>query len=254
MRKDSGMTQSVLARAANTSKSTISAVERGITAPSANLRADLVNALGSERLPRVWEELTGDDREAWREEVAELVDRSSAVYEYLVLAWSAHLQKRAYAQALIKHGAQWLTDEEVRSRAAARAKRAARLAESTHPKLWLVVDETLLYRRYGSLKATQEQLESVVDLIERGRITMQLIPMDAPRHPGGSGPFKLITTTGAHPDVLFTESARDGQLATNTTETTRWRMQFAALQSAARCPDETLESLRAELSRLNTGQ
>ena len=45
----------------------------------------------------------------------------------------------------------------------------------------------------------------------------------------------------------------EGQLVTNSTETTSWRMQFAALQSAARSPDETLQSLRAELRELNDG-
>jgi hypothetical protein len=202
----------------------------------------------------VWEELTGDGREAWKTEVAELVDQASAVYEYLVLVWPAHLQRESYAQALIKHGAQWLTDEEVKSRAAGRAKRSARLAESTHPKLWLVIDEALLYRRYGGKEVTREQLEHVVELVERGRITVQLIPMDTPKHPGTSGPFKLITTAGAQTDVLFAESAREGQLVTNSAETTSWRMQFAALQSAARSPDETLQSLRAELRKLNDGQ
>lgn len=253
-REKSGMTQTALAHAANTSKSTISAVERGLTAPSPRLRSDLGEALGSERLARVWEELTGDGREAWKTEVAELVDQASAVYEYLVLVWPAHLQKESYAQALIKHGAQWLTDEEVQSRAAGRAKRSANLAESTHPKLWLVIDEALLYRRYGGVETTREQLEHVVELVERGRITVQLIPVDTPKHPGTGGPFKLITTAGSQPDVLFAESAREGQLVTNSTETTSWRMQFAALQSAARSPDETLQSLRAELRKLNDGQ
>lgn len=128
------------------------------------------------------------------------------------------------------------------------------MAESTHPKLWLVIDEALLYRRYGGREVTREQLEHVVELVERGRITVQLIPMDAPKHPGTSGPFKLITTAGAQTDVLFAESAREGQLVTNSAETTSWRMQFAALQSAARSPDETLQSLRAELRKLNDGQ
>lgn len=244
-----GMTQTALARAANTSKSTISAVERGLTAPSPRLRSSLGKALESERLERVWEELTGDGREAWKTEVAELVDQASAVYEYLVLVWPAHLQRESYAQALIKHGAQWLTDEEVQSRAAGRAKRSASLAESTHPKLWLVIDEALLYRRYGSAETTREQLEHTMDLVERGRITVQLIPMDTRKHPGTGGPFKLITS-GEHPDVLFAENARHGQLITTSTEVTAWRMQFAALQSVARSPDDTLSRLRDEHRKL----
>ncbi|MDA2808003.1 helix-turn-helix domain-containing protein [Nocardiopsis suaedae] len=250
LRDETGMTQTALARATNTSKSTISAVERGLTAPTTRLREALDSALGTEHLARVWEELTGDGREAWKAEVAELVDTSSAVYEYLVLVWPAHLQTEQYAQALIRHGAQWLTDDEVAAQASNRAKRATRLTESPRPKLWIVMDEALLYRRYGSTETTRDQLASVIDLVERDRITVQLLPMNAAKHPGTSGAFKLITTETL-PDVLFAESAREGQLVTNSAEVTNWRMQFAALQSSAIGPSETLAMMKAELRKMD---
>ncbi|WP_017580152.1 helix-turn-helix domain-containing protein [Nocardiopsis valliformis] len=250
LREAAGLTQTALAHAANTSKSTISAVERGITVPTPVLREAFDRELGKGHLARIWEELTGDGREAWKREVAELIDAASAVYEYLVLVWPAHLQTEAYAHALIRYGAQWLSADEVGSRARDRAMRAQRLTDTEHPRLWLVADEALLYRRYGGSETTREQLSLVTGLVESGRVTLQLIPMDTPPHPGTSGPFKLITTKSL-PDVMFAESAREGQLVTNTTETANWRMQFAALQSAAMGPEATLTRLKAELRKLD---
>lgn len=250
-REKGALTQTALARAVNTSKSTISAVERGVTPPSPRLREALDEAIGRGRLERVWEELTGDGREAWKTEVAELVDGASAVYEYLVLVWPAHLQTEEYARALIRHGAQWLEREEVESRARKRAERAARLADRERPRLWVVFDEALLFRRYGGQEVTRGQIAAVVDLVVRERITVQMIPMGAPKHPGTSGPFKLITTESL-PDVMFAENAREGQLVTNSAEVTNWRMQFAALQSAAISPDETLARMQAELRKLSS--
>ncbi|GAA1116561.1 hypothetical protein GCM10009642_63320 [Nocardiopsis metallicus] len=74
--------------------------------------------------------------------------------------------------------------------------------------------------------------------------------MDAPPHPKASGPFKLITTKSL-PDVMFAESAREGQLVTNTTETANRRMQFAVLQRTAMGPEATLTRLKAELRKLD---
>lgn len=107
-----------------------------------------------------------------------------------------------------------------------------------------------VWRSSKAWSAARRQLSLVTGLVESGRVTLQLIPMDTPPHPGTSGPFKLITTKSL-PDVMFAESAREGQIVTNTTETANWRMQFAALQSAAMGPEATLTRLKAELRKLD---
>ncbi len=253
LRDEAGLTQTALARRVSVSKSTISDIERGRTAPTPQLRTDLDAVLGSGRLERVWAELTGSGREAWKYEVAALVDGASAVYEYQVLVWPAHLQTEAYAHTLIRYGAQWLSEEERTARASERFKRATRMAQSLRPKLWVVLDETILLRRYGSPQIMRGQLAFVADLAERERITMQLVPLGASKHPGNSGAFKLITTDNA-PDVLFAESAREGQLVTDTVEVAQFRGQFAALQAAATSPEVALSRLQDEIRRLDDEQ
>ena len=253
LRDEAGLTQTALARRVTVSKSTISDVERGKTPPTSQLRADLDTVLGSGRLERMWTELTGSGREAWKYEVASLVDGASAVYEYEVLVWPAHLQTEVYAHTLIRYGAQWLSEDEAASRAAERFKRTTRMAEKLRPKLWVVVDETILLRRYGSPEVMRAQLAFVADLAERERITLQLVPASAPKHPGNSGAFKLITTDNA-PDVLVAESVREGQLVTDAVEVAQFRGQFAALQAAATSPEEALARMHDELRRLDDEQ
>ena len=249
LRENAGLTQTSLARRVAVSKSTMSDVERGKANPSPKLRADLDAVLGRERLQRVWDELTGSGREVWKYEVAELIDGADAVYEYQVLVFPAHLQTEGYARTLVRYGAQWLSEEEVAVRAAERAKRTSRLVEATRPKLWLGLDETIRARRYGSSAIMREQLSYVLDLMERERVTVQLVPADTPKHPGNSGAFKLITTDHV-PDVLFAESVREGQLVTNAAEVAQYRMQFAALQGVATSPDDARARIRDEIKRL----
>ncbi|MFC4561104.1 Scr1 family TA system antitoxin-like transcriptional regulator [Nocardiopsis mangrovi] len=249
LREDAGLTQVSVARRVNLSKSTISDIERGKTTPSAKLRADLDGVFGGGRLAHLWKELTGSSREVWKYEIAEMLDGASAIYEYEVLVFPAYLQKEAYAQALIRYGAQWNTEEEVLEQAAERANRAEYIAESARPKIWLVLDETILLRRYGSAGIMREQVAHVIDLAERERITVQLVPAAEPKHPGNSGAFKLITTDHVA-DVLIAESIREGQVVTDAVDVANYRMQFASLQGVAMSPEESLSRLRDEMKRL----
>lgn len=118
--------------------------------------------------------------------------------------------------------------------------------------MWLVVDESILSRRYGSAGIMRDQLAYVVELAESKRLMVQMVRAGEPRHPGNSGPFKLITSPYA-PEALYTESTREGQLSTHDEHIKRYRMLFAALQGVAANPDETLEALRKEIKRLDHG-
>ncbi|WP_160049945.1 helix-turn-helix transcriptional regulator [Nocardiopsis sp. FR4] len=249
LREEAGLTQTALARRANSSKTTISEVERGVTPPVGQLRAALDEALGNGRLTHLWKELTGSGGEVWKYEIAELIDGASAVYEYEVLVFPAYLQTQEYARAIIRHGAPWLPTSEVERMAEERWKRSQRIAERENPRLWLVMDGSVLLRRYGSAEVMRRQLAHVTDLAVRGRITLQMVPPDAPTHPGVSGAYKLITTDHV-PEVLVAESIREGQVITNTMEVANYRMQFSALQGIAMNPIETLTRFQDEIARL----
>ncbi|GAB3441832.1 hypothetical protein GCM10027570_08440 [Streptomonospora sediminis] len=199
---------------------------------------------------RLWDDLTGDGKEAWRYEVAELVDGAEAIYEYQIMVFPFHLQTEDYARVLVRYAAPWLSTEDVEAEATTRAARSERVANGVSTRMWLVVDESILSRRYGSASIMREQLSYVVNLAERERLTIQMVKAGEPRHPGNSGPFKLITSPYA-PEALYTESTREGQLSTRGEHIKRYRMLFAALQGVAASPDETLEVLRKEVRKID---
>ncbi|MDA2813026.1 helix-turn-helix transcriptional regulator [Nocardiopsis sp. RSe5-2] len=250
LRNEAGLVQTALANKVRCSKSQISEVERGNTEPSRDLRMRLDQAIGFGRLERVWEGLTGSGRDAWRVEVAELIQSASAIYDYQVLVFPAYLQTREYAATLMRYGAQWLSEDDVQARAEGRAERSRRLTTTPRPRVWLALDETILQRRYGSPEVMRDQFAYVYELAQAERITLQLIPADTPRHPGNSGAFKLITTDN-EPDVMFAETPHEGQIVTNAVDVARYRMQFAALQGAATSPEAALTRLRDEMKRLD---
>ncbi len=244
------MTLDVIAKRVGSSRTRMSDLERGKSAPTSRMLDALDKEFGSARLSRLWDELTGDGREAWRYELAELIDTAWAVYEYQVLVFPAHLQTVEYSRTLFRNGTPWLTPDEAEHRAAQRWERAQRVAERHSPKLWLVVDETIFGRRYGGVGVMRRQLEHVADLVQTGRLSVQVISSDAPGHPGVSGPFKLITRQD-EPEVMFAESVREGQVVVSQTEVAQYRMLYAALQAAADSPERSLERIRREIEGLN---
>ncbi|GAA1463175.1 helix-turn-helix transcriptional regulator [Nocardiopsis exhalans] len=250
LRKDSGLTQTTLAKRVKSSKTGISDVERGKVAPSPQLRSDLDKELAPGKLTHLWKELTGSGGgEVWKFEIAGMIDSAAAVYEYEIMVFPAYLQTREYAAALIKNAAPWLKASEVEEEADKRARRAEKIAVAETPRIWAVLDESILTRRYGSPAIIRDQLAYVVELAERGRISVQLVPGAEPRHPGNSGAFKLITTDYV-PEVLVAESIREGQVITNAMEVSNYRMAFTALQGVANSPEQSLTQLRDEVKRL----
>ncbi|MBR8742360.1 helix-turn-helix transcriptional regulator [Nocardiopsis sp. MG754419] len=256
LRVEAELTQEAVARRTSLhgttiSNSHVSDIEKGKAVPRPWLRRALDEILqGGGRLERLWEELTGSGRRAWLHEVAERTHRADALYEYQALVFPVYLQTEAYSRAVIRYGAPWLSANELAERAQQRARRAQQMAKALSPIIWLVVDQSLLMRRYGSAEVQLRQLEYVADLVDQERINLLIVPVDEPRHAGNNGPFRVITSAD-QPEVVYVESAHQGQIITATNEVGRYRMWFAALQGVAWGPDRTLRALQDEMKRIN---
>lgn len=256
LRLEADLTQEAVARrisrrGTSVSNSHVSDVEKGKAMARPWLRRAFDEILqGGGRLERLWEELTGSGRRAWLHEVAERTHGADALYEYQALVFPVYLQTEAYSRAVIRFGAPWLSPNEIVERARQRAGRAQQMAKACSPVIWLVLDQSLLMRRYGSPEVQLEQLRYVANLMEEERINLLVVPVDEPRHAGNNGPFRVITSSD-QPEVVYVESAHQGQIITATNEVGRYRMWFAALQGVAWGPNETLRAIRDEMKRIN---
>ncbi|MEU3142073.1 DUF5753 domain-containing protein [Nocardiopsis alba] len=127
---------------------------------------------------------------------------------------------------------------------------SSRRAFEMSSKLWLVMDESLLLRRYGGSEVTRAQLDHIAKLAERERVNLQVVPLDVPKHPGNAGAFSVIVTQD-NPDSAYVENAREGQSITEADEVAHRRMLFAALQAVALAPDSSIKRVREEIKRLD---
>lgn len=256
LRVEAELTQQALARriskrGTTISDSHVSDIENGRAMARPWLRKFLDEVLESDgRLDRLWEELTGSGRQVWLHEVTKRTHAADALFEYQPLVFPVYLQTQAYSYALIRYGAPWLTPEQVLALAKERTDRAKRMAEASSPLIWLIIDQSVLWRRYGSGQVQQEQLAYVADQVERERVTVQMLPVRASRHAGTSGPRRIITTAD-EPDVVYMESAEEGRIISGSADISRSRMVFTALQGAAKDPQETLQAIHDEMKAID---
>jgi transcriptional regulator with XRE-family HTH domain len=138
-------------------------------------------------------------------------------------------QTADYARAIL---AAWphSTEEELEELVKARMERQAIFDRAVPPRLWIIVDETVLHRRIGDAKIMDDQLSHLADLASRPNITVQVVPSEAGAHVGLLGAFAIATGTSG--DTVYMESPDQGQ----TTET----------PSVVRKLNNTFNTLRAE--------
>ncbi|WP_152520846.1 DUF5753 domain-containing protein [Nocardiopsis halophila] len=170
------------------------------------------------------------------------------IHGYQSIVFPGYLQTAEYAAALVRYGAPWLATEAVTRKAQERAEHGGKMTRSNKPILWCVLDETALWRRYGSPSITYGQFEHISTLIESDRLNVQFIPARSRRHPGNSGSF-IILSSGA-PEVVYTERIHEGQIITERGDVSNYRLLFGALQGAAAAPDESLTILQKEMRKI----
>lgn len=59
-------------------------------------------------------------------------------------------------------------------------------------RLWVILDEPALRRSVGSTEVMREQTRHILELAHRPKITVQLMPNEAPTHPGMDGSFSIL--------------------------------------------------------------
>ncbi|WP_187437752.1 helix-turn-helix domain-containing protein [Actinomadura decatromicini] len=171
LREAAGLNQTELATLVRVSRAYISHVERGKTRCRLDFAKRLDGALHA----------NGEIVEAWNDLVeaiksikyathfvdfpkAELTANVIRVYETHIV--NGLFQSEAYASAILK------SPEAV----ATRMKRQKQVLSAPAPKIFVVLEESILLRQVGAVDVMREQLEYLVELSYRDGIRLQILP------------------------------------------------------------------------------
>lgn len=149
------------------------------------------------------------------------------------------LQTEDYAREVTEGMLEHITPispAETRRRVQARLARQQVLTRENPLELSTILDESVLYRRFGNPKVMQTQLDRLLELTERDSITLRILPLDG-RHPIGTGAFVLLQFNEVHDvdhhDVVYLEHLTSGRYVEEEDEAFTYRRAFGRLSDLA---------------------
>ncbi|MBT2507883.1 helix-turn-helix domain-containing protein [Streptomyces sp. ISL-98] len=117
------------------------------------------------------------------------------------------LQTESYARAIMRSGAVGQSRPgDIDRHVALRMERQSLLTRPDAPKLWVVMDETVLRRPVGSPDVLGEQLDRLIEAAEMPNVTLQIAEFATGHHAGTYGPFVLFRFAVPElPDMVYSE-------------------------------------------------
>jgi transcriptional regulator with XRE-family HTH domain len=137
---------------------------------------------------------------------------------------------------------------ETRRRVEARLARQRVLARDNPLRLCVVLDQSVLHRRFGDRSIMRSQIERLLDLSERDNISLRILQLDG-RHPIGTGAFVLLQFGEVHDvtyqDVVYIENLTGGRYVEEEDEVFRYKRAFDRLSDLALDEQKSREILVA---------
>jgi transcriptional regulator with XRE-family HTH domain len=125
---------------------------------------------------------------------------------------------------------------ETRRRVEVRLARQQVLTRDNPLQLSAVLDESVLYRRFGDRDVMNSQLKKLLELSERDNISLRILPLEG-RHPIGTGAFVLLRFGDVHrvthQDVVYIENLTGGRYVEEEEEVYRYQRSFDRLSELA---------------------
>ena len=137
---------------------------------------------------------------------------------------------------------------ETRRRVEARLTRQQVLTRDNPLRFSAILDQSVLFRRFGNPTVMRSQIKRLLNLSERANITLRILPLDG-LHPIGTGAFVLLQFDEVHDvthrDVVYLEHLTGGSYVEEEEESFTYRRSFDRLSELALDEGKSREMLAA---------
>jgi hypothetical protein len=169
-----------------------------------NERAFLIDMVRKSNERGWWHRFT-DLMPDWFSNFVGLEESASLIQNYEVLFMPGLLQTEEYIRAVVSHGQPAHLDDQTERRVQLRLQRQKLLFRQGAPRLWAVVDESVLHRPIGGPAALRRQLDHLLDVTKQPNITLQVVPYAMSGY-SAEGPFSMLRfAEPTLPDVVYIE-------------------------------------------------
>ncbi|MFI9468822.1 helix-turn-helix domain-containing protein [Streptomyces sp. NPDC052492] len=143
------------------------------------------------------------------------------------------LQTRAYSTALQKANEIPLAPAEIERLVDIRMKRQEILTRPDPPRLWAILDESVIRRVVGSPDIMKEQLSRLLEANESLHVTLQVLPFSKGAHSAALGSFVILGGTESALDVVYVDFHTGSLFLEKEEELERYRLAFEYLRAQA---------------------
>jgi len=141
----------------------------------------------------------------WFEDYVGLEESASRIQTYELQLIPGLMQTEDYARAVATHGRPEFAPEETERRISLRMRRQQVLHRIDAPKLWAVLDESVLHRAVGGRRVLLAQIERLLEISKLPNITLQILPYRLSGYVA-EGSFTILRFAEPElPDVVYVE-------------------------------------------------
>jgi transcriptional regulator with XRE-family HTH domain len=159
------------------------------------------------------------------------------------------LQTEDYARALIQATRPQDSMEAVERLVTARMERQEILRRDDSPRLWYIIDESVLRRIVGSVEVLAAQLDRLIACAQTSGIVLQVVPFNVRDHAGSDGPIEIYEFAD-RPTVIYAECNRGGRIVEDPEEIADMTTTMNMIRASALSPRDTLDlmtKIRSEI-------
>jgi transcriptional regulator with XRE-family HTH domain len=154
----------------------------------------------------------------------------------------ALLQTEEYAAAMIRGIAPRIEPNILRQRVEARMRRQRLLEQPKPPRYRALLDEAALRRQVGGPMVMKAQLGKILQLIEEGKATVQVIPYDVGSYAAVDSNFTLLEFANSSlPGVVYVEGLEAQLYLEKPAELARYAESIEDLRDSALTPRDTVK-------------
>jgi len=186
----------------------------------------------------------------WFQDFVGLEEAATRILTYELQFLPGLMQTEDYARAIASHGRPDSAGPDVERRVGLRMNRQKILHRPGAPRLWAVIDESVLRRPIGGREIMLRQLDHLLELTKQPQITLQVVPFALSGYAAES-PFTMLRFGEPElPDLVYIEHLAGALYLDKRDEVELYSRAFDRLTVDAVTPDRTrqmLAKVRAEI-------
>jgi transcriptional regulator with XRE-family HTH domain len=197
-----------------------------------------------------WWRRYNDLMPSWFNDFVGLEEAASRIQTWEPLFVPGLLQTEEYARAIASFGRPGAVDDETERRVALRMRRQKVLARPDAPRLWAVIDESVLHRPIGSRSGLRAQLEYLLEVTELPNVSVQILPWHLSGY-AAQGAFTLLRFAEPElPNIAYVEHLTGALYLEKLDEIEEYSRSLDRLAVDAETPDRSRQLLSKRLAEI----